>query len=1156
MDTPTSPLISRVEQLYALPGELAKLGYYSVFDVVHVPRERFIRLHRNTLGRRAEKMYDLAIGYAHQVVHHFRYNRVTRAVKSTLRGPFSVPGPDFKNQFPDTDWQKKAPSGAPEANDGPVSYLTSIYQQALEQENYGDGTKMNTLQDRRPDLHDLIINDAALNEVIPQLQIVNEILAAAIKKSHTAKIQDNDQSNDLDAVNALLATTRYPNNLPYHYGHQQIQAAQSVLGLTLQEALLPYTGTFPQKFWTVTDELSADDAAVLNRLQIMASQLAPEQQKIIEEGSPSDWAKFYETNYGEASLQASSFADMTVFTARTGLNVLQVEQLLCTTAGSAMVVVSKNAPDELNDPVSYGACFINAKFSSITISKDSSSGTLTLGGLNDDRMDRINRMVRLQRWLQLPYEDVDFLVTSAMCAEGGANSPLLMNDNTLRMLGLFKHYQTTYGVPAKQFAAWLNVVTPFAITPNVPLLDQVFNVNSAFDTPFVVDYKNFSYTSTKDKDSTRVQQISTALGLNRREFLLIAEKIARLQIDAPQGELNCNFSVISAFYRIATLARTLSLNVEDFLGLLDLMDAGSDLVWKQLASQPVIISSPLKKVTVASDILWLLQALSTIVQWQQQHHITTQTVALFTKSYTLGLPVKGDYGATIGPSIKSLSMGWKDLTYDAANGQLKLVQQIALQANSSNFGEFECTYPFPDGFEGDGNLSWDSDQIENVSLNNNFGPGSSEIFYAEQLKLDTNKIYVINIPLKGIFKEFSVLDKTQSSLSAVFLDFRLGVTLDFCQGAILPKDSYFSMQGTTDQYNFICQVCNNLKSTFVDAALLNHSGAPVVDDDNKIIDWIKLLSPDLLDLDIVTEDSDSSESKYGLVKDVKNIKKTVKAVLEAHFYVNESGDPVSDKRPLSKKAQAQAIKALTNTLHQAQQVQYGVAIGLLAQSLNVNQSLPALLLRWFGQSVYSWLKDTWTLNHNNGVKLESAAGIPKDYLLQLREVVRRTLITTQFALSPALVQTLLDHPEYFGFTKENVSRIDLQALYLFSRYHDLLTKVGAVHGGTEDDVLAYLRAANAPKPLSNTEAAKLLAPLLGWEHDEVLHACDMFDGKVVKTIAQLDTVLRLQQAQKQTGLSVQQQQQGFVLSRDSAYEDWQSVGRALVAGVSHLKGNH
>ncbi|MCF7695959.1 hypothetical protein KPG66_07545 [Mycetohabitans sp. B2] len=1297
MNQTTLPLLSRVEKLHSLEeGQLVKLGYPSVFDVVRVPRERFIRQHRAQLGRRAEKVYDLAIGYAQQVVHHFRYKRITRAVRSTLSGPFSVPGPSFSTQFPDTNWQNKAPSGAPEANDAPVAYLTHIYELALQQEKAGASQLMNTLAERRPDLGKLKVDDAAINEVIPQLQLVNEILAAAI--------QDKKQLNNLEAVNALLATTRYPNTLPYHYGHQQIQAAQSVLDTSLQEAVLPLSGAFPQHFWAVAATLSQADASGLTRLQIMASQLSPEQQKIVAEpawfgnhhlglaelqntwqspsfaetlpfiyydtgafilplqdsvdeydgrpkelcwlgydykysnlkiqltngskkaivdlrgqvdnyyntypglindaidteGSPypnklllqfvaddnpdldlsqGPWygqftlnflgwrggrrdltislclsqddkvhyspaqTGFYQANYGSSSLTAANFVDMTALTARTGLTVPAVEQLLCVDAGGFRVTLSDNftvanalfsnghTSHSAAEPFLYGARFIHAgQLNTITISKDPSSGALTLNNLTDDKLDRINRMVRLQKWLDLPYEDIDLLVTSAMDAEGDANRALLMNDNTLRMLGVFKHYQTTYGVSAKQFAAWLDVVTPFAITPNTPFLDQVFNASGAFDTPFVVDNQDFVYTLTTGEDGARVQHISTALGLNHRQFLLFADPIARQQGNVSLCQLTCNLSVVSAFYRLATLARTLSLSAEAFCVLLNRLDNGTGVVWKQLAGQP-IITPPQQDSAIGSDALTLLQALSTIAQWQQQHSLPMPTVQLLTTPCNPFLPVAGNYGTVSTTNeMQRVSVGWKDLNYDSSTGELTLTQQIAFREDQNAYGISEFHFTIPNGLSRNGDLSWQGDAPPGVTLNNDKYDGKTNdwpFIWSNWLYPDKTKTYILNISLKGTFQDLAKLNALSSTVKihTAYFD----TTLTFFEGAILTDGTELAPQGTTDQLNFIQQVWQTLQSTWIDAAQLNRSGAPVKDSAGQAIDWFSLLSAQsksgagLIDAD-------------GLVTDV-----------DINNAVTKSVNSVS----LSDADKQQAITALTNTLLQAQQTQQGVAVGLLAQSLNVSQSLPALLLRWSDQTVYRWLSATWALKKT----VKAAADIPAGYLRSLREVVRRALLTTQFGLSAALVQTLLGHPEYFGLTREDLTRIDLPKLYLLSRYSDLLAQVGAAGGGTEDDVLAYFRAANAASPLSNADAASLLASLLGWQQEQVQASWSVLGG-IAKTMPQLDTVLRLQQAQKQTGLGVGQQQQGFVLSRDSAYEDWQSVGRALVVGVSHLKGDH
>lgn len=136
MTTNPSPLITRAEALYSLPDALASTGYYSVFDVIRVPRDHFVRLHRDVLGRRAGSIYDLLVGYAIQVTHKFSRRDAVGSLGMAATGPFSVAGPDYANQFlGPSGWRDKAPSGAPEANDGPIAYLTHIYSRALQLEN-------------------------------------------------------------------------------------------------------------------------------------------------------------------------------------------------------------------------------------------------------------------------------------------------------------------------------------------------------------------------------------------------------------------------------------------------------------------------------------------------------------------------------------------------------------------------------------------------------------------------------------------------------------------------------------------------------------------------------------------------------------------------------------------------------------------------------------------------------------------------------------------------------------------------------------------------------------------------------------------------------------------------------------------------------------
>ncbi|MDE9436786.1 hypothetical protein KKI95_12830 [Xenorhabdus bovienii] len=626
-----SPLITRTEQIHNVDGQLTSLGYASVFDIVRIPREQFIKKHRHSLGRNTGKIYDLAIGYAHQIARSFRKSCLTRAVGQSLRGPFSVSGPDYSSQFPAEVWTGLSPAGAPEANDGVVHYAAVLYQLALERE--GDAgsntTTMNRLEKRRPDISSLIVDDKAINEEIPQLQVVTEVLSAAIRAT------DAENLTGLSAVNEKLSTSRYPNSFPFDFGHTQIQAAQREINQTLQALTQSLDADMPSAWLSPTTPLAGDNLA---RQQVMACGLGPEQQRILIETDDSlsgeggkNLPAFYESNFGDANLGAYNFADMTTLTSRTGLTVPEVEQLLSTTAGGPLVIASPNSGELETGASMYGSTYIlGLRQPAIAIQKDDATGGLSLSPApTDTQLMHINRMVRLQRQLELPYEDVDLLLMSSLHAAGSDTTTCPLDDNTLRMLGIFKSYRHHYGTTAKQFSAWLYQLSPYAITPATPFFDQIFNADSTFDTPFQADGSDFNYRVTDGVDGQRSKHIMAALGLNQRQFLLLADRVAAYQNvkGAPDGTLKCDLSAATAFYRIATLAKTLGLTVDEFCALIDILDADSGVVWKQLAGNPVI-KMPGSKVMPASDVLSLLQTFQMLTQWLQRTLLQVTTLVL------------------------------------------------------------------------------------------------------------------------------------------------------------------------------------------------------------------------------------------------------------------------------------------------------------------------------------------------------------------------------------------------------------------------------------------------------------------------------------------------------------------------------------------------
>jgi hypothetical protein len=242
-----------------------------------------------------------------------------------------------------------------------------------------------------------------------------------------------------------------------------------------------------------------------------------------------------------------------------------------------------------------------------------------LENLSDWRMDHINRMVRLQRWLDLPYEQVDLLLSTCIRAQGINNIDFSSNTHTLRMLGVFRHFQKKYQITAYQFSAVVNQITPYAISPNIPFFDQIFNSPSLTETPFVITEGNFNYPPTTPADELIVKQLCAGLGISEAQFGVLASHVMTQQGDSTNKTLPCSLSVVSAFYRLAMLPRWMGLSFAEGAALFSLL-ADGQMVWNTLACLPVLAElDGTSHLPTTSDILDVLMALDSAVDWAKNH---------------------------------------------------------------------------------------------------------------------------------------------------------------------------------------------------------------------------------------------------------------------------------------------------------------------------------------------------------------------------------------------------------------------------------------------------------------------------------------------------------------------------------------------------------
>ncbi|EDQ7094745.1 virulence protein SpvA, partial [Salmonella enterica subsp. arizonae] len=288
--------LKKLEEHFGIQNQLSNRGYYSIFDILKLSKSEFTCKHQGLFGAKASKIYDTASGYATQIMLLFRKTYLAQAVQTSvystqLQDSNSVVltkgGPTWQTLFAD-DWREYCQNGTPEAIDSPVAYLSWLYNQATNFESQMGVDNIIPLAVRRPDLAELMLDNDAINQVVPSLQLVNEVL----EQSVTPYVNNVAQNT---SVSEMLATTRYPTLLPYHYPHQQALLSLEASDESLQNIIKKTDIAWP---YFVKQNLRAGKAETAWQLE---SNLAPEQRNIIIEtfaDSTTELTNFYHQSLG------------------------------------------------------------------------------------------------------------------------------------------------------------------------------------------------------------------------------------------------------------------------------------------------------------------------------------------------------------------------------------------------------------------------------------------------------------------------------------------------------------------------------------------------------------------------------------------------------------------------------------------------------------------------------------------------------------------------------------------------------------------------------------------------------------------------------------------------------------------------------------------
>ncbi len=628
----TSRLLQAVAGDKDSAARLNKLGVTSVFDIARLPRERFVSQYYSAVesggstvegeasppvvGAEPADLHTLAVSYANQLLHLSRQVANVRpqpamapAAGGGLLQPFALADgvPTYQGQF-DEDWASMCKPGAIEAMTSPVHYLVDLYKLACELEKValanGGAIKLDM---RRDDLKTLHIDEQSTYQEIPTLSLVLEILDKAIQNGNGAVVVDD-----------VMAITRYPFQLPFDLWMKQIslvlQEQKTDLGRVIQQAdaVAPY---FPL----------GNDSDTQARALLASSQLSEEAHTLIGESDPSGvgdaakstflWTNFglFELNVGNPSDEmVQSLSSVSRFLEATSLTGSELDALFSQGNYKPKRSSAIKKPESQNDlRLLYGSAYINSG-SGTPIS--SSEDTIT--GLTAQNLWKINKLIRLQRWTEVPFDRIDWMIRAATQANNLAfGRDLALDDRSVRAVGLFKRWRERYRIKPEPFCALIWQLNPYAAGNDTPFYDQLFGAIAGVRDELRVDDEEFDYT---DSTSASVQTLCAGLKIKAEELALIGSIVAKA-FGASGNKLQRTLQIFSALYRLVALPRLFGYNVREGQALLRIL-ASVNPKW----TDAIIKATPYKKNEV--DVYSAMLTAEALVDWLQSHTMTPLAV--------------------------------------------------------------------------------------------------------------------------------------------------------------------------------------------------------------------------------------------------------------------------------------------------------------------------------------------------------------------------------------------------------------------------------------------------------------------------------------------------------------------------------------------------
>ncbi|MCF1266151.1 Tc toxin subunit A [Morganella morganii] len=515
----------------------------------------------------------------------------------------------YEDQF-SPNWAENTLPDAIDSGHGAVAYLYELLdftENVIEPK--GDSDKAITLKQRRPDIYNILLNEENVNGNISKIHIINKIISTAISQ------QENGEDPE-----KLMLNVRYPYQFPFENYLNQIYAVLDEYDLSIGDIKRRCDMEAPYFTQPGLHGKHSDSALWLD------SHLGPGLRDIllavpqIKNSQTEDNTRYFKQNFGIE--QFTDLLNTTVFCQQLKLERSDLESLfscgeyvphLSPNVDLKTVVAYVGEQGREVSPAVYGSVFINSNTSpAMKTGSDTDAGEHTFSHMDESRCERIERFLRLSRALNLPYEELDKLLTSVIRAEHNQEDKnLIITGTTLRAIGLFVSLNRKLKCTVSQFSVLYDGIAVYSRGKDISDFDRLFNNDDRFGYRFILDDKKM-----EERD---INRICSVFGINYDTFSYLALVTREvLGLDT----LTRSRNVISAIYRPVVLANLLKIKPLELLALLKSMnpDAQFDRLFTGIPENRVYNAFE------QADITSAISALVSIHTWRTENNLSVAQI--------------------------------------------------------------------------------------------------------------------------------------------------------------------------------------------------------------------------------------------------------------------------------------------------------------------------------------------------------------------------------------------------------------------------------------------------------------------------------------------------------------------------------------------------